>query len=56
MQVIKALALFNSKAIITQSTNFQRIKRAKIEKGNNGYMVKQTVKKRNWWNITEDIK
>lgn len=53
---MKALALVNGKCVICHSKNYQRIKRAKIEKGNNGYMVKQTIKKRNWWNITDDIK
>lgn len=50
---MNALALINGKVLINQAKNFQRIRRAKIEKGNNGYLVKQMIKKRSWWNTTE---
>lgn len=50
---MNALALINGKVLINQTKNFQRIRRAKIEKGNNGYLVKQMIKKRSWWNTTE---
>lgn len=52
-QVMAALSLINGEAIINSSKNYQRIRRAKIDKGNNGYLVKQTIKKRTWWNTTE---
>lgn len=52
-QIMAALALVNGKVLINQAKNFQRIRRAKIEKGNNGYLVKQIIKKRNWWNTTD---
>ena len=45
-QVMAALSLINGEAIINSSKNYQRIRRAKIDKGNNGYLVKQTIKKR----------
>lgn len=49
-----ALALVNGGIVVNQGKSFQRIRRAKIEKGNNGYLVKQMIKKRNWWNTTEE--
>ena len=52
-QVMAALSLINGEAILNASKNYQRIRRAKIDKGNNGYLVKQTIKKRSWWNTTE---
>ncbi len=54
-QIINALALMNGKLVISQGKNYQRIRRAKIEKGNNGFLVKQMIKKRIWWNTTEEI-
>lgn len=48
-----ALALVNGKVLINYAKKFQRIRRAKIEKGNNGYLVKQIIKKRSWWNTTD---
>lgn len=52
IQIISALALVNGNVLISQGKNFQRIRRAKIEKGNNGFIVKQMIKKRTWWNTT----
>lgn len=54
-QVINAIALVNGKVVISQAKNYQRIRRAKIEKGNNGFLVKQMIKKRIWWNTTDEI-
>ena len=53
---MSALALLNGSVMVDSVKNFQRIKRAKIDKGNNGSMVKQIVKKRSWWNTTDNMK
>jgi hypothetical protein len=45
----------NGKVVISQAKNYQRIRRAKIEKGNNGFLVKQMIKKRIWWNTTDEM-
>lgn len=51
-QVNTLIGLFHGVAITKPLIN--RVRRARVEKGNNGFLVKQTIKKRNWWNTTTD--
>ena len=51
-QIITALALVNGGVSLNGDVkSFQRMRRARIDKGNNGFIVKQTAKKRNWWSV-----
>ena len=53
-QIIMALALINGGVLLTgESKAFHRVRRGRVDRGNNGYIVKQTAKKRTWWNITD---
>ena len=51
-QVMNLLAL--SHGVTVSKPIVGKIRRARVEKGNNGFLVKQIIKKRNWWNTTTD--
>lgn len=51
-QINKLLAL--SFGVVVNNEGYSRIRRGKVESGNNGLLVKQTVKKRLWWNIVTE--
>lgn len=51
-QVMSLIALCHG--IVINKPLISRVRRAKVDKGNNGYLVKQTIKKRSWWNTTND--
>ena len=51
-QVMNLLALHHGVAVTKPLVG--KVRRARVEKGNNGYLVKQIIKKRNWWNTTTD--
>ena len=52
VEVNKLLAL--SFGFLVDTEGFMRARRARIDLGNNGVLVKQVVKKRLWWNATTD--
>lgn len=53
LKVIEGLALLNGGVRHCEEKSFARMKRAKVEVGNNGYIVKQMVKKRPWWSASD---
>ena len=52
VEVNKLIAL--SFGFLVDTEGFMRARRARIDLGNNGVLVKQVVKKRVWWNATTD--
>jgi hypothetical protein len=40
--------------VIVSGGGLSRIRKGRIDQGNNGVLVKQIVKKRPWWNATTD--
>ena len=51
-QINRILAL--SYGVNIENEGFSKVKKAKIDPGNNGILVKQTIKKRLWWNASND--
>lgn len=47
--VVRLIALTFGVSVVQDEIS--RIRRAKIDSGNNGFLVKQTLKKRLWWNV-----
>jgi len=51
-QINKILAL--SYGIMVESEGFSKPRKAKVDEGNNGLLVKNVIKRRLWWNAVSD--
>ena len=51
-QVNTLIGLFHG--VLVTKPLINKVRRAKVDRGNNGYLVKQIIKKRSWWSTTKE--